>query len=39
VVKDVVTREFKIYAGAKESLKESEAKSKSALDAIDKELK
>jgi hypothetical protein len=38
-VKDGITREFKIYESAKESLQESEAKSKSTLEAIDKELK
>jgi hypothetical protein len=36
-VKDAVTQDFKLYQGAKESLKESEEKHKSELEQIDKE--
>jgi dienelactone hydrolase len=38
-VKDVVTKEFKLYEGAKHSLKESEERAKSQQEMIDKELK
>jgi len=38
-VKDAITQDFKIYQGAKESLKQSEEKQKSQLEQIDKELK
>ena len=38
-VKDVVTRDLKALEGARESLKQSEEKSKAALETIDKELK
>ena len=36
-VKDVVTQDFKLYQGAKESLQRSEEKHKSELEQIDKE--
>jgi hypothetical protein len=36
-VKDVVTQDFKVYQGAKDSLKQSEEKHKSELEQIDKE--
>ncbi len=38
-VRDVVTKDFKLYDSAKETLAESERKSKAQLDMIDKELK
>lgn len=38
-VKDVVTQDFKVYQGAKDSLKQSEEKHKSELEQIDKESK
>jgi hypothetical protein len=38
-VKDVVTQDFKIYQGAKDSLKQSEEKHTSELEQIDKESK
>jgi len=38
-VKGVVTQDFKVYQGAKESLKQSEEKHKSELEQIDKESK
>jgi hypothetical protein len=38
-VKEVVTKDFDLYKGAKDSLKESEQKHKSELEQIDKELK
>jgi hypothetical protein len=38
-VKDVVTQDFKLYQGAKDSLKQSEEKHKSELEQIDKESK
>jgi hypothetical protein len=37
-VKEAVTQDFKVYEGAKESLKESQDKSKSEIEAVDKEL-
>jgi uncharacterized protein YcfL len=39
VVKEVVTQPFNTLDAAKESLKQSEDKSKSALEEIDKQLK
>ena len=38
-VKEVVTQDFKVYQGAKDSLKQSEEKHKSELEQIDKESK
>ena len=38
-VKDAVTQDFKLYQGAKESLKQSEERQKSELEQIDKESK
>ena len=38
-VRDVVTQEFKTLESAKDSLKQSEEKTKAALEAADKELK
>lgn len=38
-VRDAVTKDFKTYDSAKESLAESERKSKAQLEMIDKELK
>ncbi|HTN72134.1 MAG TPA: hypothetical protein VMO00_13725, partial [Methylomirabilota bacterium] len=38
-VKDAVTQDFKLYQGAKDSLKESEEKHNSELEQIDKESK
>ena len=38
-VKDAVTQDFKAYEGAKDSIKKSEEKSQSDLEAIDKEMK
>ena len=38
-VKEVVTKDFDLYKGAKDSLKESEQKHKSELEQIDKESK
>jgi hypothetical protein len=38
-VKDVVTQDFKLHQGAKDSLKQSEEKQKSQLEQVDKELK
>jgi hypothetical protein len=38
-VKDVVTQDFKTLEGAKDSLKQSDDKTKAALEALDKELK
>jgi hypothetical protein len=37
-VKEAVTQDFKVYEDAKKSLKESQDKSKSEIDAVDKEL-
>jgi hypothetical protein len=37
-VKEIVTQDFKAYEGAKESLKDSQEKSKSELDAADKQM-
>ena len=37
-VKEAVTQDFKVYEGAKKSLKESQDKSKSEIEAVDKEL-
>jgi hypothetical protein len=37
-VKEAVTQDFKVYQGAKESLKESQDKSKSEIEAVHKEL-
>lgn len=38
-VKDVVTKDFNLYEGAKESLKESEERAKAQREMMDKELK
>jgi hypothetical protein len=38
-VKEVVTKDFDLYKGAKDSLKESEAKHKSELEQIERESK
>jgi hypothetical protein len=38
-VKEVVTKDFELYKGTKDSLNQSELKHKSELDQIDKELK
>jgi hypothetical protein len=38
-VKDVVTRDFKTLQGAKDSLKQSDDKTKAALEALDKDSK
>jgi hypothetical protein len=38
-VKDVVTRDFKILEGAKDSLKQSDDKTKAALETLEKESK
>ena len=38
-VREVVTQEFKTLESAKDSLKQSEEKTKAALEAADKELK
>jgi hypothetical protein len=37
-VKEVITHDFKAYEGVKESLKESQDKNKSDIEAADKEL-
>lgn len=38
-VKDAVTKEFKLYEGAKDSLKESEERAKAQRGIIEKDLK
>jgi PBP1b-binding outer membrane lipoprotein LpoB len=38
-VKDVVSRDFKTLESAKDALKDSEAKTKTALEAVEKDLK
>jgi hypothetical protein len=38
-VKEVVTKDFDLYKGAKDSLKESEAKHKSELEQMERESK
>ncbi len=38
-VKDVVTKDFKLYEGAKQSLKESEKRLQEQAEQIEKELK
>jgi hypothetical protein len=38
-VKEVVTKDFELYKGAKQSLKESAEKSKAQLEMVDQELK
>ena len=38
-VKDAVTQDFKTLEGARDSLKQSEEKTKAALESLDKDLK